>query len=798
MSKSMVLFLAVMMFGGAAWADTHGRAALAPRLVSGTIKDALGRPLADARIQLQARDGSPAGRTRSDRRGHFSFTKVAPGVYAIVAHLRNFKTATVIITSNRRETLVWISMEALKPLTMELTIRQFNRERNGLSPETGGSVYRFSAGTIGELPEGENTSLRNVLTQAPGVTQDSFENGGFHVRGVDGQIQYRINGVMLPDLNSAVAPVFNPRFAQSIDLLDGTLPAQFGDRTAGVVDIHTKSGCIDSASDISMYGGQRATYQPSFELGGCKNDWDYYVTGQFLQDDLGVQPPTPGPQPNHDVTEQGQGFAYLSRLVSPTTRLTLMTGLAVSNFQIPTNPNLTPQYMLQGVLNYPPSAINENQLEQTYYGILALQGSLNADTDYQIAAFSRYFQSNFNPDPVGDLIYAGVASQVLNSSFANGAQGDLTDRINAAHTLRTGFYFNEEAVESDSTSLVFLLNSDGTQMQPYQPVSRVDNLNRLTFMGGVYLQDEWRLNEKLTVNYGMRWDISEAFVSDNDFQPRIGAVYHLTSDTILHAGYAHYFTPPPLELITHKTIEKFSGTSNAVPNVGNEDIKPQRDDYFDAGIIQQITPHIKVGIDSYFDLIHQWLDEAQLGNSLVFSPLNYRSGRSWGAELSSSYDSDNFRAWFNFSYAVAQVNYVSSMQFSIDPDELAYINSHFIPIDQTQMFTIASGATYRWRRWLFSLDSTWNRGLPFGFANQQTLPSYPQVNIGIMRDLDMPYIGKAKCQAAVVNLFDRVYLIRAGNGLDVNAASYGPRRAGYLGITVPLAFGSGPRTQASP
>ena len=342
------------------------------------------------------------------------------------------------------------------------------------------------------------------------------------------------------------------------------------------------------------------------------------------------------------------------------------------------------------------------------------------------------------------------------------------------------------------------MDSEGNQELPYRPESIVDNLNRLTFTGGVYVQDEWRPAEKLVVNYGLRWDIMDAFVNDNDFEPRIGAVYGVTSDTTLHAGYAHYFTPPPLELITQKAIEKFNGTSNAVPNVGNENIKPERDDYFDAGIIQQVTPHIKIAMDSYFDLIHQWLDEAQLGNSLVFSPLNYRNGRSWGTELSSSYNSDNFGAWFNFTYAVAQVNDVSSMQFSIDPDELAYINSHFIPIDQTQMFTIASGATYRWRHWLFSFDSTWNRGLPFGFANLQTLPSYPQVNVGVMRDFDLPYIGNVKGQAAVVNLFDRVYLIRAGNGLDVNAASYGPRRAGYLGITVPLAFGSGPKAQRSP
>ena len=783
MGKWATVLLAITLFGTAAWANTQQQA----HEVAGVIDDALGRPVPNTDVELHAGNGSLIARTKSNQRGQFAFN-VPAGIYAIFVHRKDFKPNTIIVTAGRGENKVEISLEALKPLSMELTTRRLNHERNDLSPQTGSSVYRFTAQTISELPEGENTSLPKVLIQAPGVNQDIAENGGFHIRGVDGQIQYRINGVMVPDLNNAITPVFNSRFAQNIDLLDGALPAQFGYRTAGVIDIHTKNGCIDGASHLSMFGGQRATYQPSFELGGCKSGWDYYLTGQFLQDDRGVAPPTKGPHANHDQTQQGQGFAYLSRLLSLSTRLSLMGGLSLGNYQIPTSSYLVPQYQLQGVPVYPSSDVKDSQFDRTYYGILALQGSLNSAADYQLAVFTRYFQTNYDPDVAGDLIYQGVASQVFHSSLANGAQGDVTYRLNAAHTLRSGFYFNEEGVEGDSTSAVFLVNPDGSQKSPYVPQSIVDNYNRLTFLGGFYLQDGWHLTEKLDVNYGFRWDISDAFVSDNDFQPRIGAVYHLTSDTALHAGYAHYFTPPSLEEITQKNIEQFNGTSNAVPNIGNENVKPEQDDDFDAGIIEQLTPGLRIGIDSYFNIIHQWLDEAQLGNSLIFSPLNYQSARSWGVELSSSYRSNNLDAWFNFSYANQEVTYVSSMQFSVDPDELAYIDRHYIPVDQTQLFTITSGAAYRWHDWLFDFDATWNRGLPYGFANLQTLPSYLQVNIGVVRDFVLPHIGKVSCRAAVINLFDRVYLIRAGD-VDVNTASYGPRRAGYLGITVPLGLG---------
>jgi outer membrane receptor protein involved in Fe transport len=786
MSKWGTLLAAIALFSSAAWADSGVSARNKLVELTGTTKDVLGRPLANVDLELSASNGRLIARAHSDRRGLFTFSNVPAGVYALLARHTDFKPNTTIVSIGRSKGEVEIYLEALEPLSMELRTQPLNQARNDLSPQTGSSVYRFTAQTISELPEADNTSLPNLLILAPGVNQDIAENGGFHVRGVDGQIQYRINGIMVPDLNSAITPVFNSRFVQSLDLLDGTLPAQFGYRTAGVIDIHTKSGCIDGASHVSMFGGQRATYQPSFELGGCEDGWDYYLTGQFLQNDRGVEPPTAGPQAKHDQTQQGQGFAYVSRLLSPVTRLTLVGGLAMGNYQIPDTPYLTPQYTLHGVSYYPPLAINDNQLDGTFYGIVALQGSLNSAMDYQLAVFTRYFQTNFYPDPIGDLIYQGVSTRLLDSSFANGAQGDVTYRLNSAHTLRSGFYFNEEGVESRTTSLVFPADADGNQTSSV-PEGIVDNYNRLTFLGGFYLQDQWRLTEKLDVNYGFRWDISEAFVSKNVFQPRIGAVYHLTNHTSLHAGYAHYFTPPSLEEITQKSIEEFNNTTNAVPNVGNENVQPEQDDYFDAGILQEIVPGLKIGVDSYFDLINQWLDEAQLGNSLIFSPLNYRNGRSWGVELSSSYQRGNLDAWFNFSYEEQEVNYVSSMQFSFDPDELAYLDRHYIPIDQTQLFTIAAGASYRWHDWLFDFDGTWNRGLPYGFANLQTLPSYLQVNIGLARNFVVPHVGKVICRAAMVNLFDRVYLIRAPDS-DVNIPAYGPRRAGYVGITVPLAF----------
>ena len=149
---------------------------------------------------------------------------------------------------------------------MAVVAQRLNKARNSLSPETGGSVYRFSEQAIQDLPQGSNTSLNQVLLQAPGVVQDSF--GQLHVRGDHANLQYRINGVQLPEGITGFGQVLSPRFAQSISLLTGALPAEFGLRTAGVIDIKTKDGLLENGGDVEFYGGQRSTIQPSFEYGG--------------------------------------------------------------------------------------------------------------------------------------------------------------------------------------------------------------------------------------------------------------------------------------------------------------------------------------------------------------------------------------------------------------------------------------------------------------------------------------------------------------------------------------------------
>ena len=97
-----------------------------------------------------------------------------------------------------------------------------------------------------------------------------------------------------------------------MQLITGSLPAQYGFRTAGVVDIQTKSGAFDQGGEVEMYGGSYDTLRPSFELGGTEGKFNYFVDGSYEHSGLGIENPTSSATPIHDTTDQGKTFVYLS------------------------------------------------------------------------------------------------------------------------------------------------------------------------------------------------------------------------------------------------------------------------------------------------------------------------------------------------------------------------------------------------------------------------------------------------------------------------------------------------------
>lgn len=664
---------------------------------------------------------------------------------------------------------------------IDVTAERFSKIRNSLSPDTGGSVYHFNKNDINTMPEGDNTSFNQVLLRAPGVANDSF--GQLHVRGDHGDLQYRINGVILPEGITGFGQALDTRFAERIDLLTGALPAQFGYRTAGVIDIETKTN-FEKGGKIGIYGGSHDTINPSFELENSSGGLNYFVTGSYLSDNLGIENPTSSYDAVHDHTQQYKGFGYLSYLLNPTTQLVAMFGAYEGKFQIPNNPGQTadPNFLAAtGLAGFDSSLLNERQRERNQYGILALQSSIGTNIDYQVSAFTRYTSVHFIPDPVGDLVFNGVASNVFRSSFSNGLQADGSYRWGDRHTLRAGLFASAENVRSDNMSTVFP-TTGGVISGPATSITDNNEKNGNTLLG-LYLQDEWKATDKLTLNYGLRADQVDAFVKASQLSPRLGMVYKLTPQTTWHMAYARYFTPPPTELISNKTLALFANTTNAPQTDLNSGVRPERSHYFDIGVDQRLSSSFSIGVDGFYKRIRDLIDEGQFGQALIFTPFNYARGKIYGVELSASYKHDNLSAYANLARTTNLAKEVSSAQFNFAQDELDYIATHWIHTDHDQTYTASAGVSYLWMGNQLSADAIYGSGLRRGFANTDHLPAYTQVNLGASRQFDTTALGKLEARLAVINVFDKVYELRDGSGIGVGAPQFGPRRALYIGLS---------------
>jgi len=656
--------------------------------------------------------------------------------------------------------------------------------KSGASAATGVSTYEFDRTDIANLPAGDNTPLNQVLLQAPGVVNDSY--GQLHIRGDHANTQYRINGIILPEGISGFGQVLDTRFAQSINLLTGALPAQYGYRTAGVVEITTK-GNYNEGGNIDLYGGSNNTFNPSIQYGGTSGNLSYYFNGSYLTSNVGIENPTSSVSPLHDTTKQEKGFAYLNYFINDATSLSFIGGTYNGRFQIPNNPNQTPDPNSLGILTqlglsgYNSATMNDQQLEINRFGVFALQGTLTDKLDYQFALFTRYSSFHYLPDVTGNLVFNGVASDIFRNSQSTGLQADGSYHLNDANTVRFGLFGNVENIQSNNTSTVFPVAGGVVSGTAFNIIDN-NPKNGNTLMG-VYLQDEWKVDKKLTINYGARFDAVDAFVSEHQLSPRIGIVYKATDQTTLHAGYASYFTPPPTELVSSSTQALFQNTTGAAPGL-NSPVKSERGDYLDAGLTHQLTPKISLGVDTYYKQTQNTLDEGQFGPALLMTPFNYAEGRIYGVELTANYKSDNFSAYANLARNVSQAKDIISGQYLFDQATLNYAANNWVNVDHEQALTISTGASYVLPGGAhLNGDLIFASGLRNGFANTASLPCYTVLNLGASQKFKLAGFGDFEGRLVVNNVFDRVYEIRDGSGIGVFAPQYGTRRGIFIGLS---------------
>ncbi|WP_174299230.1 TonB-dependent receptor [Caulobacter sp. S45] len=674
-----------------------------------------------------------------------------------------------------------------------VTAQRLNAARLAIEPSLGASTYTVNNAAIQALPGGDDQPLNDVILQLPGVVQDSF--GQFHVRDDHNGIQYRINGTILPEGISVFGQTLSPRLVDSLSLITGALPAQYGLETAGIIDVTTKSG-LKNGGAISLYGGSHGTYEPSLVYGGSGGGTNFFVSAEFKRTQLGIESPDGSSTPDHDRADEGNVFVYADHILTQQDRVSFIGGYSDDRFQIPDTPGLGPAngFAVGSVTDYPSTLLNETQRETTGFAIgswLHDQGPFTVQT----SVFSRYSTLDFRPSPVGDLLYTGIAQNAFKRDVALGVQTEGVYRVTPAHTLRGGIIIQGDRGTSDTVSQVLPVLPDGTTGTT--PVLIADNGGKTEYTYSVYLQDEWKLLSKLTLNYGLRGDDVNGYRDEKQLSPRVNLVWLPTPQTTLHAGYARYFNPPPFELVGTETVSKFQNTTGA--STLTQDTTPfaERQQYYDIGGEQKLLDRrLTLGVDVFYRQSHNLIDEGQFGAPIILTPFNYLRGIIFGQEFTANYTQGPLSAYFSFTHQRAQGKDIDSSQFSFDPAELAYIARNYIYLDHDQTYTGSAGATYLIRDGViggtrFGFDLLYGSGLRrdqtaadgTDIPNGDHVASYLTANLTASHHFDLPLTGVVDVRVDVVNVGDKLYEIRDGTGVGVGAPQFGARRGVFGGIT---------------
>ncbi len=669
------------------------------------------------------------------------------------------------------------------PTEVIITAKKLNAAQQTIQPDIGASVYAIPDALIQSLPGGENVGINQVVLQAPGVAQDSY--GQLHVRGDHNNIQFRLNGIILPEGLSNFGQVLSPRYAESVQLVTGALPAEYGLRTAGVINITTKSG-LENGGEVSIYGGAHGDYEPSISYGGHSGNDTYFGSLSYQQNQLGIESPYNTNTPLHDRTAKVLGFAYYDHIIDDSSRLSLIGGVSDQSFQLPNTPGLSSVtdgagYTVNGVPEFFSDHLRSRQKETTDYAIASYLKTAGNFTG-QVSIFARTSKLVYTPDWDAELAFNGIAQAADKRDTSVGLQAEGAWTVNPHHTVRAGLIASTDNATSRTLSHVFILDNSGDPTSDV-PTVITDSSKKTSDTVSLYVQDEWKPVDAFVLNYGLRYDKLKSYRTEDQVSPRINFVWTPFAGTTVHGGYSRYFTPPPYELIANNTQALFAGTSFDISGQ-NDTPFAQRDNYYDLGVQQKIGQHLTVGVDSYERVARYLIDEGQFGAPIILTPFNYKYGRNKGTEFTANYDNGPFTAYASLAIAKAQGRLVASSQFNFDPvDELPYIATHFIYVDHDQTTSASAGMTYKMGNTRFSVDGIYGSGLRTDGAvpNGARLPAYAQVNLSVSHHF--AWAGGLDARIDLINALDRAYEIRDGSGVGVGAPQWGPRRGVFVGLS---------------
>ena len=746
--------------------------------LNGTVYDAQGKPVAGQAVQIYDAQHHPAGQFTTDASGGFDAGTLPAGDYSLQA-LGNDGTeadASLQLSAGAARR-VDLNLASLDEAAVVVTAHR-NLIRRGSS-----SSQAIQRSQIQALPGGASVSLTKLLTSTdPGMVQGSF--GQVFTRGNHADLQVQVDGVQLPDsVAGSFGDAFNPRNIERMDVITGGLPAEYGDRLAGVLKISTRSGPQRPGGELDLSYGAYNRFAPHADLGGSTpgGGFRYFLSAGAFSTQRGLDTPQPasatddsrgGEDAVHDYADGQNQFAKLD-WAGAADRLTLDLSNAHRYYQIPNLPSSfassDPYFSSytdawgNGPFDYRPAGTGDDQTEQEDMVLAAWRHDLGGGSWLQVAPYWKVSSLDFHGDPANDLASAALIPGSTPSSFSEdrrsndgGLKADWLWKAGDALSLKSGL-----AVQgSQASGPVSVMVWDGISNTVTSSQDSVDAGEE----EGAYTQAQWKLGRGVAANLGLRYDatqfqFSDASSRDGQWQPRVGLSWAPDTATQLHAYYGRLFMPAPVEDLR----ASFAATSGG--GLKPYDIKAEKDNYTEAGVDQQVGGQL-LGVTGYYKDATDMLDDTQLLNTAIVTPFNFASGFAYGVEatLKGSLGA-HWSDFASYSYEIAKGQGISGGIFAFDPASLP--PNEYQYLDHVQIHSANAGLTWQGEHLWASGEALYGSGLRTGSGNDQSLPQHLTFDATLGWGFqDGGSLGRLKASLDVLNISDDAYAITIANGFN--------------------------------
>jgi len=701
--------------------------ALAQTLLDGSVRDNSGKPVAGASVQLQRPDGAAVQTTSAAQDGTFRFAAVEAGPYKLKVEASGFYPAEhSFVVRPRQPFSLSIELQPKQTVQEQVEVRATYQT---IDPQKTGSSYTFTHDDLEKLPEpiADNTNdLVNNLMPGASDSHDNF----LAVRGTEFSLHEFVNGVsFLDNTQPQFSPGVSPQIFETVDLMTGGFPAEYGNRFGGVLDITTRSGAsLAGHGDVNFRGATYENYDLNADYGGQAGWLGYYLFVDGFTSGRYLDPPEP-----KELYDLGKGSRATAQFdfrsgSKDTFKLLLMGG--GTNFQ---QPNISEDQEV---------GRNAQRHLRQQTGIVSWYHTFSPETLLSASLYERVGSDRVLPTSDPDTPYS-VASR---APFTIGIKSDIS-HLWHGHVLKAG------------VDLVRL-----RELESFFFDSRGDPDVFPPFSGGLkggqaslYFQDHFSPIRNLWVDLGLRYDYFDLVTTQAQTSPRIGFAYHFNrTKSVLHAAYNRYFSPPPME---YSLLASFIGNNAVDPDQRVGNVRAYRQNYMEAGWSQELHPRVSLELNAYLHTGRDSFENHEISISRIFVPINFHAARSSGAELVLNMKQlERLGITGRFQYALSRTYFYGPITGGFAGDEPLVEGERIIPaFDQTHTGTAQLFYNNRWRN--FWAGSALRYGSGTIVENGSRLPQHFTADLATGLNLWNSEPRRIDLEFDVTNVSNSIYQI---------------------------------------